>query len=149
MEHGVDTLKSRSLVPSLLERDARGEWSLIASRCSECRETIFGNAVQWCQHCGSADVVEVLLGRLGNLWSYTVVRHPPPGQHHLPQPFVPFAIGLVEMDGEGLRVLSPLNVALDHLRVGLELELEAHPLYKDSSNLDVMSFRFRESGHGS
>jgi uncharacterized OB-fold protein len=60
---------------------------------------------------------------------------------------VPFAVGLVEIDGDGVRVLTPLNVVPDRLRVGLALELETHPLYTDTANLEVMSFRFREADH--
>ena len=85
---------------------------------------------------------EIPLGRKGNLWTYTVIRHKPPGDYRGPDPFVPFALGLVELP-EGIRVLAPIQCDLERLKVGLGLELEVYPLYTDENQNEVLAFRFR------
>ena len=57
----------------------------------------------------------------------------PPGAYKGPEPFVPFALGLVELP-EGLRVMSPLEGDIDALKIGndalrtLTREVEQRPL---------------------
>lgn len=78
----------------------------------------------------------------GKLWTYTVIRHKPPGNYKGPDPFVPFGLGLVELP-EGIRVLSPLRCDPEKMKIGMELELEVYPLYTDENQNEVMAFRFR------
>jgi uncharacterized OB-fold protein len=85
---------------------------------------------------------EISLGRKGNLWTYTVIRHRPPGDYKGPDPFVPFGLGLVELP-EGIRVLSPIHCDLKKINVGMDLELEIYSLFTDENNNEVMAFRFR------
>jgi hypothetical protein len=82
------------------------------------------------------------LSKKGKLWTYTVIRHKPPGDYKGPAPFVPFGLGLVELP-EGIRVLSPIQADPEKIKVGMELELEVHPLYTDEDKNEVMAFRFR------
>lgn len=137
----------RPISTALLATGASGHWRLVASTCPDCGETTFGNPVSWCQHCGSERASRILLGTDGHLWTYTVVRVPPPGAHRLTEPFAPFALGLVEMEGDGVRVIAPLNIALERLAIGLPVELEVYPLYRDEAGIRVMSYRFGESTH--
>ncbi len=76
------------------------------------------------------------------MWTYTVIRHKPPGDYKGPDPFVPFGLGLVEMP-EGIQVLSPLQCEPERLKVGMEMELEVYPLYLDENGNEVLAFRFR------
>jgi uncharacterized OB-fold protein len=85
----------------------------------------------------------VALSGTGELWSYTVVRHRPPGDCRLPEPVEPFAVGLVEL-AEGLRIVAPLAIDLNRLRIGMALELEAFRLYDTDDGCQVMGFRYRE-----
>jgi uncharacterized OB-fold protein len=85
---------------------------------------------------------EIPLSRRGKLWTYTVIRHKPPGDYRGPDPFVPFGLGLVEIP-EGIRVLSPIYCQLEKIKIGMDLEMEVYPLYTDENQNEVMAFRFR------
>lgn len=114
---------------------------LIGSKCKACGEISLGKR-QTCSNCGGGNLEEIPLGRRGKLWTYTVIRHKPPGDYKGPDPFLPFGLGLVEMP-EGIRVLSPIQCDLEKLNVGMELEMEVYPLYIDENNNEVMAFRFK------
>ena len=114
---------------------------LIGSKCKNCAEISLGSR-QTCPNCGGGNLEEVPLGRRGKLWTYTVIRHKPPGDYKGPDPFVPFGLGLVEVP-EGIRVLSPIQCDFDKLDMGMELEMEVYPLYIDETGNEVMAYRFR------
>jgi uncharacterized OB-fold protein len=114
---------------------------LMGSRCKNCREVSLGKR-QTCANCGGVNLEEIPLSRRGKLWTYTVIRHKPPGDYRGPDPFVPFGLGLVEIP-EGIRVLSPIQCQLEKIKIGMELEMEVYPLYADENQNEVMAFRFR------
>ena len=114
---------------------------LMGSRCKDCDEISFGKQ-QTCSNCGGRNMEEMPLSRKGKLWTYTVIRHKPPGDYKGPDPFVPFGLGLVELP-EGIRVLSPIQCDLERMAIGMELELDIYSLYLDENNNEVMSFRFK------
>jgi len=114
--------------------------SLAGTRCADCAETSLGS-VSLCPNCGSDRVHTLRLGNDGILWTYTVARHRPPGDYRGPEPFKPFGIGLVEL-AEGLRVMCPLDCALDELRVGLPLRFSPF-LRHDKDGSTVVSFAYR------
>jgi uncharacterized protein len=111
---------------------------LAGSTCATCGETSLGE-VSVCPNCGRDTVHNVALSDRGVLWSYTVVRHKPPGNYRGPEPFVPFGLGLVELR-DGLRVLSPIECSIDRLKFGLELRFKAY-LRRDPA-CDVVAFTF-------
>jgi uncharacterized protein len=113
--------------------------SLMGSRCRNCRETALGVS-SLCQNCGSDDLTTIPLGIRGTLWTYTVVRHKPPGDYRGPHPFVPYGLGLVELP-EGIRVLSPLGTDVDTLRIGQALVFKPIILSGDNGN-ELVSFEF-------
>jgi len=115
--------------------------SLVGSRCAHCGEISLGKRAS-CSNCGGNRLEEMALNKRGKLWTYTVIRHKPPGDFKGPEPFVPFGLGLVELP-EGIRVLSPLAVDPEAIQVGMELELEVYPLYIDENKNEVLAFRFR------
>jgi uncharacterized OB-fold protein len=123
--------------------DPAGEWRLGGARCGRCGQVTLGASARTCPNCSSPDMTAVALSTTGVLWSYTVVRHQPPGDAKLPIPFQPFGVGLVELD-EGIRVVAPLADPTDRLRIGMTLELEVLTLYVDDDGRRVMAFRFRE-----
>jgi uncharacterized protein len=114
---------------------------LMGSKCKACSEISLGSR-QTCSNCGGADLEPMPLSRKGKLWTYTVIRHKPPGDYKGPNPFVPFGLGLVELP-EGIQVLSPLQCELERIRIGMEMEVEVYPLYVDENSNEVMAFRFR------
>ena len=112
---------------------------LIGSRCDTCSETTLGkNSI--CPNCGGEAVSELPLSGRGQLWTYTVVRHRPPGNYQGPEPFEPFALGLVELP-DGLRVLTPIEGDFAHLRIGMELEFRAF-VRAAGATPEVVSFAF-------
>jgi hypothetical protein len=90
-------------------------------------------------------VLEVSLGDRGVLWSFTVVRHRPPGNYKGPEPFVPFGLGLVELS-DGLRMLSPIQCDIDKLKIGLELRFK--PYVRQDAGRDVVAFTFESANKG-
>lgn len=92
------------------------EVGLLGSKCADCAEASIGtNSV--CLNCGSDRIQNIELSSEGTLWTYTVVRHKPPGDYLGPEPFVPFALGLVELP-EGVRILAPLEGNVDSFEIG-------------------------------
>lgn len=114
---------------------------LLGSKCKSCAEVGLGKRFT-CVHCGGAEMEEIPLSCKGKLWTYTVIRHKPPGDYKGPEPFIPFGLGLVELP-EGIRVLSLISGDHDKLRIGMDLELEVYPLYVDENKNEVLAFRFR------
>ncbi len=114
---------------------------LMGSQCKNCREVSLGKR-QTCSNCGGGNLEGIPLSRRGKLWTYTVIRHKPPGDYKGPDPFVPFGLGVVELP-EGIRVLSPIQCNPERLKVGMDLEMDVYPLYTDENQNEVMAFRFR------
>jgi uncharacterized OB-fold protein len=114
---------------------------LVGSKCHNCGEVSLGTAKS-CPNCASDHLEAIPLSRRGKLWSYTVIRHRPPGDYKGPDPFVPFGEGLVELP-EGIRVVSPIDGDVNNLRIGMELELEAYKLYQNEEGDDVIAFKFK------
>lgn len=113
---------------------------LQGSRCKHCNEVTLGrNAI--CPNCGGSDMEPVALADHGELWTYTVVRHKPPGDYRGPEPFKPFGLGLVELP-DGLRVLSPIEGDVDSLKVGTPLRLKISVHHTGPAGEDVVAFAF-------
>jgi uncharacterized OB-fold protein len=121
---------------------------LAGSRCSTCGETSFG-VKDVCPNCGQATLKSMALSAHGVLWSFTVVRHRPPGDYRGPDPFAPFGLGLVELP-DGVRVLSPIECRLEELRIGMELRFR--PYLRHDQERDIVVFAFEPiapgAGHG-
>ena len=115
-----------------------GRVTLAGSRCSSCHETSLGSKTI-CANCGRATVQDIALGERGVLWTYTVVRHRPPGNYKGPEPFVPFGLGLVELP-EGVRVMTPIHCDIDKLRIGLPLKFK--PYVRNDEGREVVAFSF-------
>ena len=114
---------------------------LAGSKCRNCGEVTLGT-VSSCPNCAGEDMEHIPLGKRGKLWTYTVIRHRPPGDYKGPDPFVPFGEGLVEVP-EGIQVLSPIDGDVDKLNIGMDLELEVYKLYDNEEGNEVMAFKFK------
>lgn len=117
---------------------------LAGCKCASCGETALGKR-SICPNCGRNTVREVSLGDRGVLWSFTVVRHRPPGNYKGPEPFAPFGLGLVELP-DGLRVLAPIQCDVDKLKIGLELQFK--PYVRQDAERDVVAFAFASTKKG-
>ena len=115
---------------------------LMGKRCRSCGEAFLGKR-QACENCQSADLEDVILSNRGKLYTYTIIRHRPPGDYVGPDTFVPYAVGMVELP-EGLRIVSVLtDCDIDKLRIGMDLELVIERLYEDAEGSEVITFKFR------
>lgn len=119
--------------------DSPEDIRLLGSKCGACAEVSLGtNAV--CLNCGSTDIRSIQLSPEGILWTFTVVRHRPPGDFRCPEPFVPFGLGLIELP-EGIRVMAPLAGEVYSFRIGARMRLKLHVLDADS-NAPLAAFSF-------
>lgn len=99
---------------------------LLGMRCSRCGVCVFGPAT-FCQSCTGPELEEIELAAQGTLYSYTIVRVPPPGW---PGP-VPYVLGEVELP-EGPHVLAEVvDCAHEALRVGMPVALELRTVAMD------------------
>jgi uncharacterized protein len=113
---------------------------LQGARCRHCHEVTLG-ANRTCPNCGGTEVEVVPLSDHGELWTYTVVRHKPPGDYRGPEPFEPFCLGLVELP-DGLRVLSPVEGDVDAMKIGMPLRLKVSVHHTGANGEDVVAFAF-------
>jgi len=95
------------------------EVALAGTGCRICGEVTLGQN-RLCPNCGGEEVEPLALSAKGKVWTYTVVRYPPPGDYKGADPFRPFALGLVELP-DGLRVLAPLACAPEEVRIGMDV----------------------------
>jgi uncharacterized OB-fold protein len=131
--------------PSWMERIQRSidhqRSCLSGSRCSECGAYYFPQRSDHCRNpdCGGTRLHEVALARTGTLWSYTNACIPPPPPFVGTQPFTPFAIAAVRLEREGLLLLGRVadGVTVEHLRIGMQMELLIERLHPDSHSLEL------------
>lgn len=100
---------------------------LAGSRCKVCHEATLGSN-SLCPNCGSDEVAPIAFSDDGKVWTYTVVRYRPPGDYKGSDPFVPFAMGLIELP-EGLRVLAPIGGDVEQVRIGMDVAF--HPYARE------------------
>lgn len=119
--------------------------ALAGTACASCGEVTLG-ASTLCLNCGAAEGLRTIaLGHEGELLTWSVIRHKPPGDYRGPEPFEPYGLGLVALR-EGLAVVSPLRGDIASLAIGKAVHFEAHPLYVDPAGAEVIAFRFALAG---
>lgn len=80
----------------------------------------------------------------GTLWSYTVQRFAPKSPPYRgAEPFVPYAVGYVELPGALIVESLLTGVDFAALRVGLPVELTTLPVRTDPDGTTVLSYAFR------
>lgn len=120
---------------------------LIGTRCKSCGDYFFPPSVI-CRNpnCTNRnDLEKVELSRTGKLWSFTVNYFKPPMPYRSPDPFVPYAIAVVELAKEKMKVQGQVasGCNLENLKVGMEMELILEKLYQDEQGNDVMVWKFK------
>lgn len=139
----TDSAPRRSLREGLLWGDLEHmeRTTLCGTLCRSCGETtLCANTI--CPACGGDEVEHKPLSREGVLWTYTMVRHRPPGNYQMPEPFKPFAMGLVDLP-DGLKVLSRVEVEQDAIRIGMPLKFHPFVLRRDEAGAEVVAFDFK------
>lgn len=122
--------------------------ALVGTRCTGCGTHYFPKSLS-CRNpaCGVKAVEEVLLGRRGTLYSYTVQAYRPPALFRTDS-WAPYAIGLVELP-EGLRVMGMLTGCdLGAITIDMPLELVVEALYQDEDGRDVVTYKYAPSTQG-
>jgi uncharacterized OB-fold protein len=85
----------------------------------------------------------------GRLWSYTVQRFAPKSPPYRgEEPFLPFAVGYVELPGALIVESRLTEVEFETLRVGLPMELTTLALRHDPDGTVILTYAFRPEGSG-
>lgn len=117
---------------------------LIGSLCGECAATTFPRQAR-CPRCGREAMSDLLLPRRGTLVAWTTqgfVPKLPFAGTETPEGFVPFGVGLVQLE-DVIRVEGRLTEGdPDKLKAGMELELAIVPFYTDEEGDEIMTFAF-------
>ena len=118
--------------------ESGGAAVLVGQRCRQCQVCVFGPAI-FCQGCSSPDLEPVQLSRQGILYSFTVVRVPPPGWPGR----VPYTLGEVELP-EGPHVLAEIiGSEPDGLKLGMSMELALEEVSVAESNKVLAVYKWR------
>lgn len=117
---------------------------LLGSRCATCNTPYFPRSTL-CHNpkCNGSDMQDAKFGPTGVLWSYSVQNYPPPPPARYDEPYVPYALGVIDLD-DGIRVVGRM-AAEDHatLVVGGKVELVLAPLYTDEDGNRPVTWMFK------
>jgi len=123
--------------------------ALLGTRCRTCGTAFFPRETTFCRNpaCAGEELDEVELPRTGHVWSYTDARYQPPPPY-IPRhdPYEPFALAAVELDGEGMVVLGQVadGYGTGDLAIGAPVELVVEPLYTDAdTDTTYLTWRWR------
>jgi len=117
---------------------------LLGSRCATCNTPYFPRTTT-CHHpdCTGSDVRDAHFGGRGTLWSFSVQSYPPPPPARYDEPYVPYALGVVDLD-DGVRVVGRMDVEdTTTLTVGATVELVVGALCHEADGSTLTSWMFR------
>ena len=117
---------------------------LLGSCCQSCGTPCFPRA-SLCRNpeCSESRMEDAHFGPRGRLWSCAIQNYPPPPPARYDEPYVPYAVGVVDLD-EGLRVVARMSVEDPQaLELDAVVELEIAPLYRDEEGREVVTWKFR------
>ena len=97
---------ARSIQPELFEVRSDGSCVLVGGYCASSGRYHFP-LQDCCPYTGATDIERVELSTTGSLWGWTAVTAAPPGYDGP----VPYGFGVVELAGQGLRVITRLSEA--------------------------------------
>lgn len=123
---------------------------LIGSQCGDCGATAFPTQ-QRCPKCSSSGMAALLLPRRGTLVAWTTQGFPPgpPYKGATGKDFIPFGVGLVQLD-EVIRVEGRLTESDPaKLDFGMEVELTMIPFTTDDEGNEILTFAFQPVERGS
>jgi uncharacterized OB-fold protein len=86
---------------------------------------------------------DAAFGPRGRLWSCAVQIYPPPPPVRYDEPYMPYALGLVDLP-DGLRLLGRIQTDdPERLQIGAEVELILDAIYHDDGGDEVITWKFR------
>lgn len=110
-------------------------------KCLSCGAMALGTR-EHCINCTSRDVEEHVFSPYGEVYSHTVIRHPPPPPYPKDK-FQPFPVAWVKLE-EGLYVVSELiGVGLEDVDFGMPVELTVEKGWEDEDGNEVIMYKFR------
>lgn len=117
---------------------------LLGSRCQSCSTPYFPRSAL-CHNpdCDSSEMADASFGPSGTLWSFSIQSYPPPPPARYDEPYVPYALGVVDLD-DGLRVVG--RVLTDDpsgVQVGEAVELAIGALCHEEDGTEPVSWMFR------
>jgi len=117
---------------------------LLGSKCGGCDTPYFpSTAVCHNPDCDGSAMQDAHFGPRGSLFSYAIQNYPPPPPVLYDEPFVPYAVGLVDLP-DGLRVLGRLFTDdPTSVEIGGEVELVIEPLTTAESGEQTLSWQFK------
>ena len=115
---------------------------LIGGECGECGAVSFPRPPS-CARCTSETIEDRVLPRTGTLWSWTVQRFQPKEPYIGPEPFEPYGVGYVELDGAVIVESRLTEADPDRLEIGQAVELVVVPFTRNDDGTDVVTFAFR------
>ncbi len=117
---------------------------LRGSKCAACGAPYFPKSpVCHNPDCTGSRIEDADFGPRGTLWSFAVQYYAPPPPVKYDEPFVPFAIGVVDLP-EGLRVLGRISIDdLKKVKIGMDVELVLDRLCGDADGNEVITWKFR------
>ncbi len=111
---------------------------LLGTVCKSCGVHFFGSP-RFCLKCTSGDLQPVELSKEGILYTFTIVRVPPPGW----QGSVPYILGAVKLP-EGPSITSEVvDCPEEALKVGMPMELTLRVGGKDKEENEVVVYKWR------
>jgi len=120
---------------------------LLGSRCAGCGVPCFPRS-EVCHNpaCADGRMEDTAFGPRGRLWSRAIQNYPPPAPARHEEPYVPYAIGVVDLD-EGLRVVGRMSgAAPESVPLGCEVELALEPIARDEAGREQVTWTFRPLG---
>lgn len=124
----------RAIQDGILQEDPP---RLIGGTCRNCGSIAFPS-LRFCPACGTDDELEpTLLGTVGTVYSFTVVRQAPPGRE------VPYVLAYVDLR-EGVRVMAQIaGMEPEEVEIGATVELAIEPIGVDANGDELIGYRFR------
>jgi uncharacterized OB-fold protein len=111
---------------------------LIGFICNDCRVSVFGPAT-FCQSCSSDNISPIDFNSTAELYSYTIVRVPPPGWPG----DSPYILAEVQLD-EGPHVLAELiECENNQINMGMKVELVLVPVHGISPSELKIVYKWR------
>jgi hypothetical protein len=112
-------------------------------RCAGCDTPYFPKS-STCHNpnCTESKMEDYNFGGKGRLWSYSVADFPPPPPHKFDQPFVPYAMGVVDLEC-GLRLIGQMVDKAEDIIVDSQVELVIDTLYHED-NKTFTSWKFKQ-----
>ncbi|MDD5371709.1 MAG: OB-fold domain-containing protein [Anaerolineaceae bacterium] len=118
---------------------------LIGTKCKSCGSYYFPKSFT-CGNpeCDSKEIEEVLFSEKGILWSWTTQYFKPPFPFICNEPYIPYAVGLVEFP-EGIKILGIIANCENpdqNLKIDMEMRVIADTLFTDEHGNEVIGWKY-------